>query len=499
MKKTFIVIICFFVVLVVGYFVAQEITINKIENILASEIKFEEVELSLISCSASIIEPIFDKRGKFFSAKKVQISGINYWKLLWNGKVEINKAVVKNANARLEKLSNGQNKSNPQSPKKKFDKDILVNKVELDGSFVFEQDSLRILKLEKFNIEIDSVGVTSKTLTNKIPFEYKKFNIQLSGISYRVSKLQELQVEKMLLQPNLIELNNLVYLPKFSRKDYVNVIPYEKDLMDLKLKNLKINNYSFDLNKSQNSFSSNFVELNDMNFSIYRDKSVKDDTRKKHLYSKMLRDMNLKLDIDSLAIKNMHLEYEELINKDREPGRIAFENLSMKAYNITNVDLDKANFPETKVNIETQFMGKSKLSVDWRFKVNNKRDLFTIKGSVFKIPESSINSFFVPAFGMRTLGEVEELYFNFKGDKDQARGELKIAYNDFKVEVLKKDSAQKNNFLSALVNVVVKKNSRKNGETITNPKNIERNKTKSFWNYFWTCLQAGLREAITVF
>ena len=495
--KKLIIFISIILIVVIAYFVAQSVIANKIEKALSKEIEYEEVDLSLWTGSLEILKPIYHKQNKNINANKAEISGFDYYQFLINNKIEINQLRVDQAEVSIQ--SNKKEDSIQKSSSKKFNKNIIINSVTLNGNLSYRQDSLKLLTVERFDVEIDSVALNSESLKNKIPFNYKDFKVEISQLDYTLNQLQDLAVKKIDLKPSSVVISQIDYKPKLSRKDYVKVIPYEKDLMNLNLKQLKINNYKLQLEDEKPKFTANYIELDSIDFSIYRDKTVRDDVRKKEMYSKMLREMNLKLAVDSLAVKNMHLDYQELINKNREPGKIFFENLNLNMYNITNIDLDRGDFPNTHVDIKTNFMGKSDFEVDWDFKINDESDVFTIKGQTFNIPESSINSFFVPAFGMRTEGEVSELYFNFRGNSTQASGELQIAYENFKVEVLKKDSDDKNTILSALANLVVKKNSKKNGETTTNPKAVKRNQTKSFWNYFWKCLEAGLKEALMIF
>ena len=70
---------------------------------------------------------------------------------------------------------------------------------------------------------------------------------------------------------------------------------------------------------------------------------------------------------------------------------------------------------------------------------------------------------------------------------------FKYISNAFKLHVLKKDRERKNKVLSFLANIVVK-NSSKNGGISKNVGEVKRDKTKSFWNYFWSCLEAGLKK-----
>ena len=91
-------------------------------------------------------------------------------------------------------------------------------------------------------------------------------------------------------------------------------------------------------------------------------------------------------------------------------------------------------------------------------------------------------------------GEILEMYFNFYGNGTKAAGDMRLAYKNFKVEVLRKDGERKNKFVSALANLIVKKKAL-NEEANYKDISYTRDKTKSFWNYVWNLVKNGALKA----
>jgi len=499
-KKTLLFLGTFLIIIVIGYFVAQVIVKNKIEAFLTEHIEYENLDLSLISGSVQLDGAIYNKENKNLTTSKIEVSGFSYYDYLISDKIDVENLTIEAPKISIEKPASKKNDSASKKSKTKFDKKVIVHSINIEnGSVRFQQDSLKELNVRQFSIQIDSLGLDSKTLQHKIPFNYKNFKISAERLEYTLSQLQDLKIGTIEINPKLLVLNKLEYLPKLSKQEYIKVIPYEKDLMELYMKQLRLEDYTLDLEKGSGVLEARYLELDSLDFEIYRDKTVKDDIREKDLYSKSLRELDFKLSIDSVNVKRTYFNYQELITKTREPGLIYFENLNAHIVNVTNMDLDREDFPETKVKIESRFMGKSNFNVDWRFKVNDENDIFTITGNAHHIPESSINSFFVPAFGMSTEGSVSEFYFNYKGNPTYARGETKLDYENFKVDVLKKNSNKSNKFLSTVANLVVKNNPKKTGMSTIHVEKVKRNLTKSFWNYFWKCIEAALKKELIVF
>jgi hypothetical protein len=101
-----------------------------------------------------------------------------------------------------------------------------------------------------------------------------------------------------------------------------------------------------------------------------------------------------------------------------------------------------------------------------------------------------MNSFLRPALNIEVEGKISSMFFNFYGNDDNALGDTRLQYHDFKVEVLRKDGVRKNKVLSGLANLILSKDV---SNKQMNQKNISatRDKTKSFWNFLWLCIRNG--------
>ena len=70
-----------------------------------------------------------------------------------------------------------------------------------------------------------------------------------------------------------------------------------------------------------------------------------------------------------------------------------------------------------------------------------------------------------------------------------------MKHTDLRVEILKKETGEKNKLLSAIVNLVVKSNSGRYPESVT-VDHVKRDVTKSFFNFFWQGIQEGLKKTL---
>lgn len=497
MKKKHIAILVLLAFAIGAYLVLNTVAHRKIEQFLNKQVdkgnlQYKNFRLSLLRGNVTINEISYQKGSWAADAGQVRLTGFSYWRYLVHNEISVRQLLMDRPNIYISKKSD----TKKEQGKTSLNKEIKVKRLTIEkGSISCTKDTSQVLKVAGYDLEIHDITVNRETLQKKIPATYENFSLEVSELQYHLNELQELQVEHMQITDNEVEITSLQLLPKYTRQNYIQVIPYEKDLMSLKLDSLSIRQYRLQLNRDRPFFKAPEIVLTGIDFDIYRDKTVNDDPREKALYSKMLRNLNIGIDIDSILLKNANINYQELIKKDHDPGEVYFSELNASIKNITNIRLDRKDFPVTQIDIQSSFMGKSPLSVHWKFHINDPTDVFRISGKGFDIAQESINSFFIPAFNVKTKGTVNEVYFNFGGNNTTASGDFQIDHEGFTVEVLKKNGKEKSGFLSWVANIFVKKGN-KGEQVVKHIEEVERDKTKSFWNYFWSCIEAGLAKTI---
>jgi hypothetical protein len=94
-------------------------------------------------------------------------------------------------------------------------------------------------------------------------------------------------------------------------------------------------------------------------------------------------------------------------------------------------------------------------------------------------------------------GKVNELYFTAYGNRNFANGTMKMKYEDLEFELLKKDRLKINKVLSAIGNLFINDGSDADAQGYRyGAIEVERDPSKSLFNYFWSCTQDGLLSTI---
>ena len=253
---------------------------------------------------------------------------------------------------------------------------------------------------------------------------------------------------------------------------------------------MNIQNFGWKFEKDTLELASPKINIDAAIWEIYRNKLIPDPTTIKPLYSKLLREMGVKLKFDSVVINNSHITYEERVKEDRASAIFKFGQINATISNLTNVGMDRKDFPETKLSAKAKFMEEANISMDLVFKVSDLNDNFHVSGNLYNLSGSDMNGILKPEMNILAEGQIQSVYYNFYGNDNAAEGATQLKYEDFKIEVLRKDGQKKNKILSGLVNLVVNNNAKNKNLTQSDLK-IQRVKTKSFWNYFWLCIRAG--------
>ncbi|MCM4155354.1 hypothetical protein DHD80_04975 [Gramella sp. AN32] len=456
---------------------------------------YDKVDVKVLNRSAELINPSIKFKGKILEVDTIRLENIQLWEYIMNkdivvGNLNISKPVIKFYNFEKEA---GDTIEEDKSPSSDFNSRVRIkNIIVTGGSFeIFDKDSINhrlYTKIEKINL--DEVRINSKTLKEQIPFDYDLILLNADSIYYDLNAWQNVYAGNFIIKNNDLLIKRFKLKPKFSKTEHQAHIQVEKDWYDLEIDSVGVKKLTWSIQNDSLQIRNDLTEITGAKFYIYRDKTQPDDNTLKPLYSRMLREASLKLGIDTLKLADVYLKYEERINTDRPPGTVDFSNLNASITNLTNIGLDREDFPKTIIHAEGKILEVATITADWEFLINDTSDNFTISGYMGGLRAEAINQFLRPALNIEASGNITNLYYNFKGNNYNANGEIKLDYKNFKVEVLRKNGKGKNKVVSAIANLIIRNkavNEKRNYKEIS----VERDTSKSFWNFLWKCVKTG--------
>ncbi|MBZ9729581.1 hypothetical protein LB467_07750 [Salegentibacter sp. JZCK2] len=499
MKKGSKIILSFVIILIVlavavlagNMFIENKMETALEENLSGDEFEYEELNASILGRSASISSPVYDKDGAQISVGEIKLDGIDIFKYLSSNKIEI--STLKFTNPEITIYTETEKEQDSSKDGKSKEIELLIKSVEIvDGNFkMAKNDSVKEQLFARFpSLKLKDVSIDQESLKNGLPFYYEQLQLTSDSLFFNLNDQHDMYVEKMEMDGNALSFSKINIEPLYGKQEFQQHIPYEKDRFDLSLGEFTLKSFNWSFENDSLSLESNNTRISDGDIKIYRDKQVKDDTRQKPMYSKMIRELPFKLKLDTIRVENLAIQYEELVKPKRGPGKVTFKKLNASIYNLSNVEMEPEDFPRTDIDVHTQFMGEAKLSVNWNFDISNKADVFSISGQMDRISSEGINQFMEPALNVKAEGGIRDMQFNFTGNNIKSEGDMKLVYRDFKVEVLKEDGEEENKLLSAIANLIVNNDATSEEKE---EKNIEteRTQTKSFWNYLWKNIRNG--------
>lgn len=353
-----------------------------------------------------------------------------------------------------------------------------------------------LLKVNDINFVMNDIQITPESFIKKIPITYKNVELSASSINYDPDHIYSIKAKKIKLDNGNLSLNNFEMKPKISRAQFVRQLKKEKDLYTLSATKIDVHNMDWGFEGKDMFFKVPKIDLNSVNANIYRSKIPVDDPKKKNLYSKLLRDLPFILEVKKLDLKNSKVEYEEETENSTGAGKLTFANFNASVQNIYS-GYKKSSLPDLKADIKTNFMNDSRLTAIWTFNPINRSEKFNIKGSIFNFDAKKMTPFIKPYLHATAEGNMKEIRFNFTGNDINATGDFGIKYENLKVTLHNKKTGEKQKTLSAIGNLLVKSNT---GEKYTEErlKTVVRNQDRSFFNFFWNCVQQGLKQTLLV-
>jgi len=512
-KKVLYIVMGLVLLLGGGYFYVNYLVKSKVESFLTDQLspevdlKYGELYMSTFSGTISIEGIDISIKNQqdtvvhtTATVDKLSLFGFNYWNFFVSNKIQFDRIDIDKNNIVYFKdkfVAASKTDTIKQNPLAKIDKSVLIKAVEIGNTSFTIYDKTKdsvLLHVSKAAFSAKNIRTDSTLIRKRIPVIYSNVNLETDSLFVKISPYEGLRVKNLKLVDKDIQFQDLSITPNYGKAQYSQLIPVERDYTTLKIPAVQIMGYDFGFNGSNLFANAKQVNLERPDLSIYRDKLVRDDTSFKPLYSKMLRDLSLELMIDSIVISKCHILYEEKIKVDQPAGSIEFSDLDVILAGVGNTQ-PKGKL--TTVTADGYFQG-SKLHVDWSFDVHDTNDAFRFSGRIGELPASNIDSFTRPNLDMGFEGSIDEVYFDISGNNNTSQTSMKMAYEDFKIDVMRKEGFVINKLLSGIANIFVAKNSRNEDDIYREGQgDADRNKSQSVFNFVWISLLSALLKTMT--
>ncbi|QYJ68637.1 hypothetical protein [Flavobacterium litorale] len=508
LKKVVFILICIVSFLLILNFGLSYWVTKKLPSVIESQknitynISYNDIDIQLVSGNFTVHNVYFAPKGTtkatmnsgaFCKIEKIDVEHFNLWALLWDDRIEVESIIIDTPEIVLYK--NKKQRSEQDNFIAQFENTIVTEKIKLKQGRFRMVDSLEniLAKANNINFEVNNTRLDSTSASRKIPISYGNYSISCDSVFYKVSPHYAVSATNINNNKNSFSVSNFKLIPQQNRKQFNKMIPAERDQFTLTAKKIKIPKNNWGYTNDTLFVHVPKISIAGMDATIYRGKMVKDNLKTKKLYSEMLRELDFDLKVDTLLLKKTRLAYEEQLSYNKAPGKVLFSDFDAAIYNIYS-PVGKNEIPDTKIDVQCLFMDDAPLHVNWVFNTLNASDAFTIQGKLQNLNLKNINSISKSLMNTRVSGNIKALDFTINGNKQKATGRFAINYNNLQLDVLQENSADKNEFLSFVGNLVVKEDS--NSNTTATDVTVERANNKSVFNFLWLFLKQGLKNTM---
>ncbi len=513
LKIFLIIFLSLLAVVFISAIIINQIIEDKVENFLATRMPenivptYKSLNINLLGGTITIDSAAVSIKNKSnnvthttIHVDKFIIENVSYWNYLFKEEIDIEDIKIKQPTIVYykDKLFVSNDSTVKRTKPIKLFKPFLIEELKIYDADLTILDNTKdsiFMYSKNLTMEIRDILLNDSIVSNRLPVHFEKYKASSDSVYMKVGNYETLSIGNINIEDENAVFSEIHLKTKYSRSQLSNIISVERDHFDVEMAKFSIHNIDFGFKDRRLFATSSMIELDNPIASIFRDKLVADDPKIKPLYSKMLRELPIDLTVDSLKIKNASITYTEKVKEENNGGTIEFSSLNAAISNVSNTYLSPVR---TEIDIDAIFMNDAPLHVNWDFDVNNATDTFQFKGRLGKLQSDKLNSFTKPNLKIMLEGDTNQTYFTINGDYANSVINMRIKYTDFKVSILNKDGKKKNEVLSVIANLLFSKDSEKKDDIFREGRgHVERDQTKSFFNYLWLNVKEGLLRCIT--
>jgi hypothetical protein len=468
---------------------------NRSNNILIEELT-SNIWIGDISLSDVKIIPISTDSSQvpLATIENFSIEGVSFLKLLKNKEVVTKTLIIHHARVRLLVSSKHEVVGDSEKVNALWT-DILtrinVENFEIEsGELVIQDEVTGKEKLNMININLLVTDIIMDTSTVDDPFPFLYHDIEFSADDVKV-ELKEfmLVINKIKATEDALNITELKLDPK----------PDDHAPQSLSITSEVIEVSHFDWGFIQEQFYLKIVklEVTKAKLAVLQKRKSKYSSKEKPLLPATLRNLPIKLHVDSVVIKDTDIIYDQLNKETGEIGELRFTNFYSTAYHITNDEQELQKSSIATIDIQTRCMNKGKLKAQFHFDLLDRSDAFRASGSLDPMDLKEYNLVLKPLASVEVEGRMDKFAFAISGNKWKSSGSLNFHYDALHVNVLNQAKERKNVLLSSLGNFVI------NGTNQPNKSgyrigviNSSKERSKSFFAYLWDSLRSGIVDVV---
>ena len=430
----------------------------------------------------------------------IRVKGINLTKAIFKNDIAIREVIVLNSTIKgriafSDKIAKPKiSPLNIRIDSLFFDKTNLEIKNTLSAKTCSVKDGV----LKVYDLNINKLDTISVGLFNHFSFDVQEllavstdsmYTYTATGINYAATS-------------NTLTVDSFSICPNYSDYEFTARHELETDCIRVGFGHISAHNFSVEGYLKSGDLVSSYIEIGNVNLSAFRDKRKKDQHITKPPFQEMIYNYPGSLRVDSIGIIKGNIVYTEHAEKANEPGKISFQEIHAKIYNLTNDTIYKTKEAFFKVKVEALLMGKGKLTVLLKNRIFNKLNTFSIDGTLSGMEVKELNPMLERnAFIFATSGKIDAMDFSLTANNTKATGKMNLRYHGLNIAVKNKrtddTTAIKERFISIIANRKILNSNPLPGEAVRiGIIDLERDPERFLFNYSFKSILTGIKSSL---
>lgn len=478
-------------------------------------VKYSQMHLSLLAGDIALDDVEIDwrwaehdKRLRLISPK-ISVEGVSWRNLYFNQKLKVSDVFLQSPDMTMRDTppqpATSADTSSAEIPK------VKILSLEI-GNAVMESGCAEIYKFSPKGIEKAIV----QAIAMDMALSDIHFNMQGDVMSSATFDDVEIRLQDVALDNenldhrlhldnfSLSKKDSLVSLDGFTLKqyrspnDFFKSLQYKDAWFEMQFPHTAIHGWRFD-DMLSGKMRAAYIELDSFGMQVRTTQNLSPNPNKyKPMPQEMLQKIPIGVLVDSILMKHGKLRFENIGPGKTEVGVITFDPINATLYNVTN---DSARIAEQKtmeVVAVGNLQGKYPIHNHLWFDLASTDNTFSFKGNASNIPFTSMNSFIKPTVNVYfDEGVINKINFSADSHGKIANGSLTMDYENLHFSLLN-DERQRKKLLSKIVDLVFvsEDNNRSDEDFEKGVIHNIRNEHLSFFNYWWTTIQSGIRTSL---
>lgn len=375
--------------------------------------------------------------------------------------------------------------------------------VENGGLTYWNQDQSEARgELNNFHLDISDIRVDSTTQSQPPYFDFSAIQTKSGKIRYLLKDdLYALETNGFDISSSdgLATIDSLKLIPQLPKYEFSQKIGHQKDRITLTVAGLRLENADVEKLKSGELDAERFT-INNANLEVFHSKMLPEGPEREKTFPQVaFKDLDIPIEIDTIAINQSEISYSEHLPDVSRPGTLTFANVNATFSDVTNDSAAISQGHTVILDVTSDVMGAAELDAHFEFPMDTNGG-HSVRATLGSMQAEQLNPILEPVGLVRAeRGNIHSLQFLMDLGTDSASGWTQLVYSDLKIAVLDEENVDEGGrqwLKTFLANVLkIKENNNENpfrrGEV-----SKERNHTKSIFSYWWKSLSTGLKENI---